>query len=331
MTGRSIIVTGGFGVLGQAVSAAFAAAGDRVARVDFAAAPIGGTPAGGLDIGGADLADAATAARVVADVVAAQGGLDVLVNVAGGFVWQPLADDDGTSWPRMFALNALTCRNMCAAALPALLPVAMPFSGQICFSQTRLLLPASRYDEMLEALVGAIDGITLGDPWEAGTMMGPLAMARQRARVLGYIAQGRAEGARLLCGGDNGGFARGYFVAPTLFADVQPAMAIAREEIFGPVLSVLRYRDEAEAIALANDSAFGLSGTVFTPDLERGTQIARAVRTGNISINTLQLDPAVPFGGFRQSGIGREGGPEGLAVFQETKAIYLPVLAPHTL
>ncbi|HZV08998.1 MAG TPA: aldehyde dehydrogenase family protein, partial [Novosphingobium sp.] len=227
---------------------------------------------------------------------------------------------------------AILCEDVdLAAALPALLPVAMPFSGQICFSQTRLLLPASRYDEMLEALVGAIDGITLGDPWEAGTMMGPLAMARQRARVLGYIAQGRAEGARLLCGGDNGGFARGYFVAPTLFADVQPAMAIAREEIFGPVLSVLRYRDEAEAIALANDSAFGLSGTVFTPDLERGTQIARAVRTGNISINTLQLDPAVPFGGFRQSGIGREGGPEGLAVFQETKAIYLPVLAPHTL
>ncbi|HZV10305.1 MAG TPA: SDR family NAD(P)-dependent oxidoreductase, partial [Novosphingobium sp.] len=129
MTGRSIIVTGGFGVLGQAVSAAFAAAGDRVARVDFAAAPIGGTPAGGLDIGGADLADAATAARVVADVVAAQGGLDVLVNVAGGFVWQPLADDDGTSWPRMFALNALTCRNMCAAALPALRQAAQ--SGRI--------------------------------------------------------------------------------------------------------------------------------------------------------------------------------------------------------
>lgn len=211
-----------------------------------------------------------------------------------------------------------------AAALPALAPVAMPFSGQICFSQTRVLVSEKRHDEVLEAYKAIVDGITLGDPWEAKTAMGPLSMARQRDRVLSYIDLGRREGATLVRGGGTGGFNRGYFVEPTIFDDVTPDMAIAQEEIFGPVVSIIRYRDEDHAIEIANNSLYGLSGTVFTADVERGEQIARRVRTGNISVNGLQIDPNIPFGGFKQSGLGREGGPEGLATFLETKAIYLP-------
>jgi aldehyde dehydrogenase (NAD+) len=209
-------------------------------------------------------------------------------------------------------------------ALAALVPVAMPFSGQICFSQTRVLVSEARHDEVLGALERAVDAITLGDPWDEGTVMGPLSMARQRDRVLDYIETARAEGATMVRGGGNGGFNRGFFVEPTIFTDVTSDMTIAQEEVFGPVLSVLRYRDEDHAVEIANDSLYGLSGTVFTADIARGEAIARRVRTGNISVNALQLDPAVPFGGFKQSGIGREGGPEGLEVFLETKAIYLP-------
>lgn len=209
-------------------------------------------------------------------------------------------------------------------AIGTITPFAMPFSGQICFSQTRVLVPEKRRDEILGAYVAAVENIKLGDPWDETTTMGPLSMARQRDRVLGYIDAGRSEGAKLVRGGSNGGFNRGYFVEPTIFADVTPDMAIAQEEIFGPVVSVLSYSSDEEAIAIANNSQFGLSGTVFSNDLARAERIARQVRTGNISINGLQIDPGVPFGGFKQSGIGREGGPEGLEVFLESKAIYFP-------
>jgi len=208
--------------------------------------------------------------------------------------------------------------------LPALAPVAMPFAGQICFSQTRILVSERRHDEVIEAYKAVVEQMALGDPWEADTAMGPLSMARQRERVLSYIEKGRQEGAKLILGGGNGGFNRGYFVEPTIFDDVTSDMTIAQEEIFGPVVSVLRYRDEAHAIEIANNSQYGLSGTVFTGDVERGERIARQVRTGNISVNGLQIDPNIPFGGFKQSGLGREGGPEGLETFLETKAIYLP-------
>jgi len=211
-----------------------------------------------------------------------------------------------------------------SSAIPALAPVAMPFAGQICFSQTRILVSERRHDEVLAAYKSVVDTMKIGDPWERDTAMGPLSIARQRERVLGYIEEGRREGATLVRGGGNGGFNRGYFVEPTIFDDVTPDMKIAQEEIFGPVVSILRYRDEDHAVEIANNSLYGLSGTVFTADFERGERIARRVRTGNISVNGLQIDPGIPFGGFRQSGIGREGGPEGLGAFLETKAIYLP-------
>ncbi|WP_066552914.1 aldehyde dehydrogenase [Croceicoccus bisphenolivorans] len=211
-----------------------------------------------------------------------------------------------------------------AAAIPAVTPVSMPFSGQICFAQTRMLVPERRKDEVVDAYRAAVESIKVGDPWEDDVGMGPLAMRRQQDRVFDYLDIGRKEGARIVTGGGRGAFNSGFFVQPTIFDGVTPDMRIAQEEIFGPVVSIIAYRDEEEAIRIANDSNFGLSGTVFTPDLERGENIARRVRTGNISVNGLQLDPSVPFGGFKQSGLGREGGPEGLEAYLEIKSIYLP-------
>lgn len=211
-----------------------------------------------------------------------------------------------------------------SAAIPAVTPVSMPFSGQICFAQTRILVPEKRHDEVLEAYRTAVEGIKVGDPWDPEVGMGPLSMRRQQERVLDYIEVGRQEGAKLVTGGGRGPFNQGFFVEPTIFDDVTSDMRIAQEEIFGPVVSIIRYRDDEEAIRIANDSKFGLSGTVFTGDVERGERIARRVRTGNISVNGLQIEPFVPFGGYKQSGLGREGGPEGLEAFLETKAIYLP-------
>jgi acyl-CoA reductase-like NAD-dependent aldehyde dehydrogenase len=211
-----------------------------------------------------------------------------------------------------------------STAIPAVAPVSMPFSGQICFAQTRILVPDTRHDEVVDAYRAAVNGIKLGDPWEDDVGMGPLAMRRQQDRVLDYIGIGVSEGAKLVTGGGRGPFNRGFFVEPTIFDKVTPDMRIAREEIFGPVVSIIGYRTEDEAITIANDGDFGLSGTVFTSDMARGERIARGVRTGNISVNGLQLEASVPFGGFKQSGVGREGGEEGLAAYLETKAVYLP-------
>lgn len=211
-----------------------------------------------------------------------------------------------------------------ATAIPAVTPSSMPFSGQICFSHTRILVSEKRHDEVLDAYQAAVESIKVGDPWDPEVGMGPLSMRRQQDRVLSYIDIGRQEGAKIVTGGGRGGFNQGYFVEPTIFDDVTPDMRIAQEEIFGPVVSIIRYRDEDEAVAIANNSMFGLSGSVFTSDVNRGEKIARGVRTGNISVNGLQIEVSVPFGGYKQSGLGREGGPEGLDLYLETKAIYLP-------
>lgn len=209
--------------------------------------------------------------------------------------------------------------------LQSLAPFTMPFSGQICFSQTRVLVPHSRHEEFIDAYVAGVESLKLGDPWDADTQMGPVSMARQRDRVLDYIEVGQREGARLVTGGGRpAGFNRGYFISPTIFDRVDNSMRIAREEIFGPVVSVITYDDDEEAIALANDSDFGLSGSVYSADVERAEAIARRIRTGHISVNGFNLDAVAPFGGFKMSGIGRENGPEGLAGFLETKALFLP-------
>lgn len=214
--------------------------------------------------------------------------------------------------------------------LAALAPVTMPFSGQICFAQTRILVPRIREREFVDAYSAVIGSLKVGDPWDVTTQVGPLASRRQLDRVLGYIELGRNEGARMTTGGGrHPHFDAGFYVEPTVFAGVTPDMTIAREEIFGPVVSILAYDDIDHAVALANNTDFGLSGTVFSGDVERGYATARRIRTGNVSVNGLEMSPNVPFGGFKQSGIGREGGPEGLNAFLEDQAVYLPVSSPR--
>jgi acyl-CoA reductase-like NAD-dependent aldehyde dehydrogenase len=196
-------------------------------------------------------------------------------------------------------------------------------NGQICWLSTRVLAPRSRYDEVVEAVTAMAAALRLGDPLDPETKVGPLVSERQRDRVERYIAKGLGDGARLTTGGGRPrGLDRGWFVEPTIFADVDNQHTIAQEEIFGPVLAVIPYRDEAEAIALANASDYGLGGSVWTSDPQRGEAVARQVRTGTIGINSYVNNPAAPFGGMKASGLGRELGPEGLQGYQMLKTIY---------
>jgi acyl-CoA reductase-like NAD-dependent aldehyde dehydrogenase len=196
--------------------------------------------------------------------------------------------------------------------------------GQACVAQTRYLVPKSRYGEMVDALAASLEGLVVGDPTDRATEVGPLVARRQQARVRDYIELGRAEGARLVVGGTDlpDGVDRGWYVRPTLFADVDNGMRLARDEIFGPVLSVIPYGDEDEAVRIANDSDYGLSGSVWTGDAGRGLAVARRVRTGTFGVNQpYSMDPAAPFGGVKASGFGRELGAEGLDEFLDVKAI----------
>ncbi|MEZ5144170.1 MAG: aldehyde dehydrogenase [Acidimicrobiales bacterium] len=212
------------------------------------------------------------------------------------------------------------------AAVPQLLPAALMNNGQACVAQTRILAPRSRYDEVRDALAEAVGGYAVGDPLDPATECGPLVAERQRERVEGYIAKGRSEGATVVVGGGRpAGFDRGWFVEPTLFADVDNSMTIAREEIFGPVLSLIPYDDETDAVTIANDSEYGLSGSVWTSDPARGLDVARQVRTGTYQVNLMAMDFGAPFGGFKSSGIGRELGPEGLEAYLEDKSVYMPM------
>ena len=196
-------------------------------------------------------------------------------------------------------------------------------NGQTCYLNSRILAPRSRYDEVVQALAALAEGLNVGDPLDPATDIGPVVSQRQRERILGYIDAGTADGARLVAGGgipkDQ---PRGWFVEPTVFADVSNAHRIAREEIFGPVLAVIPYDDDAEAVAIANDSDFGLGGTVWSADTERATSVARSVQTGTIGVNAYNLDIGAPFGGVKASGLGRELGPEGLDAYLVPKSIY---------
>jgi aldehyde dehydrogenase (NAD+) len=211
-------------------------------------------------------------------------------------------------------------------ALPNLLPNAIMNNGQACIAQTRILAPRSRYLEVVDALVEQVKTMAVGDPLDPATQVGPLVADRQRKRVEGYIASGREEGATVALGGGRpANLDRGYYVEPTVFADVDNKMKIAQEEIFGPVLAVIPYDTQEDAVTIANDSNYGLCGSVYTADNDRGLEIARSVRTGTYMLNTgVPIDFATPFGGFKQSGLGREFGPEGLKNFLEDKSISLP-------
>ncbi|MEJ2202404.1 MAG: aldehyde dehydrogenase family protein, partial [Desulfuromonadaceae bacterium] len=187
-------------------------------------------------------------------------------------------------------------------------------SGQTCSAHTRMLVPQERYDEIAAMTVEAARGFTLGNPLDSQSKLGPLVSANQRQRVRNYIHQGIEEGAQLLLGGAEPpeGLTQGYYVQPTIFGAVTPAMTIAQEEIFGPVLSILRYRDEEEAVRIANNSSYGLSGGVWSGDPQRAQRIARRLRTGQVDVNGGRFNLLAPFGGYKQSGHGREFGRHGL-------------------
>jgi aldehyde dehydrogenase (NAD+) len=212
-----------------------------------------------------------------------------------------------------------------AIAVPAALGSGFMNNGQACVAQTRILVSRDRYTETVDALSEFTASQIVGDPMDPATQIGPLVASRQRDRVERYIAIAQEEGGKIAVGGGRpSGQSTGWYVEPTLVIDVEAKHTIAQEEVFGPVVSVLAYDTPEDAIRIANDSDFGLSGSVFTADVAAGIDVARQVRTGTYTVNSFSLEFAAPFGGFKNSGIGREMGPEGLAAYLESKSISLP-------
>ena len=212
-----------------------------------------------------------------------------------------------------------------AKAIPMAVNACYLNNGQACIAGSRLFIPENRLDEVKQLVKAAVAKVKVGDPNDIDVTMGPLVSQKQYQRVQSYIRSGIEEGAEVVIGGEGHpeGLERGNFVKPTVFANVKPGMKIAREEIFGPVLSILTYKTEADAIQMANDSEFGLMAYVSSSNPERASRVARQLQAGRVLINTLNHDPLTPFGGYKQSGIGREGGVYGLKEFLEPKAIIL--------
>jgi betaine-aldehyde dehydrogenase len=212
-----------------------------------------------------------------------------------------------------------------ATTVPALLGASFMNNGQACVAQTRVLAPRDRYTEVVDALCEFAAKQVVGDPLDPATEIGPLVAERQRDRVEGYIATAQKEGGKVATGGGRPAhLSTGWYVEPTVFVDVEPGSTLAQEEVFGPVVAVIPYDSPDDAVEIANNSEYGLSGSVFTTDVAAGIDIARRVRTGTYTINGFTLDFGAPFGGYKNSGIGRELGPEGLAAYLELKAINLP-------
>jgi phenylacetaldehyde dehydrogenase len=198
-------------------------------------------------------------------------------------------------------------------------------TGQICTAPTRAIVHRSRYEEVVERLAALAGVLKLGPPMEPDTVVGPLISSGQRERVEGYVAIGREEGARVLVGGGRpGGLDHGYYFEPTLLGEVDNGMRVAREEIFGPVVVVIPFERDEEAVAIANDSDYGLYDYVYTADTARAFRVAKHLRAGHVGINTAQRNHEAPFGGFKMSGVGRDGGDFGLQVYSELQSIIWP-------
>lgn len=208
-------------------------------------------------------------------------------------------------------------------AIPLALAVGTMNNGQACIAGTRLLVPEERLEEVKAHLVRAVSSVKVGDPQQADTQIGPLVTAKQYARVQNYIRLGVEEGAELVCGGEGrpDGLSHGYFVKPTVFANVTPQMTIAREEIFGPVISVLTYRSIEEAVSMANDTVYGLQAYVSGEDRQQARSVASQIIAGRVFVNGMYDVPDAPFGGFKQSGLGREFGTYGLEAYLEPKTL----------
>jgi aldehyde dehydrogenase (NAD+) len=213
------------------------------------------------------------------------------------------------------------------AAATSMGMVTMGLSGQACVVHTRALVHRDVYDEFVATAQGMAGVVTYGDPFDPGVFASPLINQKQLDRVLGYIGRGQEEGARLVTGGTrvDGDLSAGNFVAPTLFADVDNKMTIAQEEIFGPVLAVVPFSDEDEAIRLANDTQYGLGAGVYTKDAKRAFRVSKRLRAGTIGVNGFQIEPHLPFGGFKESGLGREGGRSAYEAYTELKTVMMPL------
>ena len=211
--------------------------------------------------------------------------------------------------------------------MPVVVPTTIFNNGQICYNQTRVLASRSQYSQVVDAMTAAYSALRVGDPFDEMTDVGPLISASQRDRVEDYIRSGRAQGAGVTTGGSRpAGLVHGYYVEPTVFDQVDNSMRIAQEEIFGPVVAVIPYDGEQQAIQIANDSVYGLSGSVWTSDEQHGEVVARQIRTGSVGINSAWPDDVGTYGGFKQSGIGRESGPEGIDAYVEVQTLKL---VPH--
>jgi betaine-aldehyde dehydrogenase len=282
-----------------------------------------GLPAGTLSVltGGPDVGEHLVGHRGV-DLVSFTGS-----DIAGGTIASICGHDI-----RRFVLElggksaAVILDGDLSSYLAPIVGTSLRNAGQVCVSTNRILVSDDQHDDLIDQLSAYVGALTIGDPHEPTTDIGPLVSARQRDRVETYIASAREDGAKLVLGGSRPkGFDRGFYIEPTIFSGVESRMRIAQEEVFGPVLSVIKYRDEDEAVAIANDSAFGLGGSVFSSDPERAIRVAGRIRTGTCAINN--APPAGgggPFGGYKRSGIGRERSREGHEAYLELKSIALP-------
>ncbi|MEF2525812.1 MULTISPECIES: aldehyde dehydrogenase family protein [Streptomyces] len=279
-----------------------------------------GIPAGVFNLvtGTGPVAGQALAAHEGVDLVSFTGSTAVgrLIGATAGAAVKRVALELGGK-----SANVILPGADLARAVAAGVGHVMNNSGQSCNALTRMLVHRDQYEEAVALAAAAVAPYTAGDPREPGTRLGPVVNAKQRDRVRAYIAKGIEEGARLVAGGPDAPHPRGYYVAPTVFADVTPDMVIAQEEIFGPVLSIIAYGDEDEALRIANGTVYGLGGAVWAADEETAVAFARRMDTGQVDINGGRFNPLAPFGGYKQSGVGRELGPHGLAEYLQTKSL----------